>query len=71
MLTKNQKEYLHRYMEFLVSADADHASRMLDKLDRLYGTFSWSEMDTVEEWIDRWHRGEDTEDISGVVYDAQ
>ena len=70
MLTRDQKAYLNHYMEFIVSADADHSSRMMDKMDRLYGRFSWTEMDTVEEWIDRYHRGEDTEDISGLGYDA-
>ncbi len=42
----------------------------MDRMDRLYENFTWSQMDTVEEWIDLYARGEDTEDISGLGYDA-
>ena len=71
MLTRDQKASLNHYLSYIGTSNGDDAVILMDKLDRLYGRFSWTEMDTVEEWIDRYHRGEDTEDISGLGYDAQ
>lgn len=71
MLTRDQRAYLNHYLSYISTSNGDDAVILMDKLDRLYGRFSWTDMDTVEEWIDRYHRGDDTEDISGLGYDAQ
>ena len=71
MLTRDQRAYLNFYLSHLDTSDGDTCAFLMGKMDTLYGRFTWKEMDVVEEWIDLYHRGKDTEDISGVGYDAQ
>lgn len=69
MLTKNQKRYLNLYVSFLNCEDQKEASKFLNEMDYLYSSLTFAEMDEIEEWIDRYKRQEDTEDISDLGYE--
>ena len=69
MLTRDQKTYVYYFVALQKSVTSEEAIHIMNTMDDLYAGFSWNEMNEVEEWIDRYQRGEDTEDISGLGYE--